>query len=177
MQSGAKVMAGDRLNIELTARVDFPDYLRPILRKTVRTTIAGLPAARARKAFQGAQRVTLNVAIVSEKEITKLNRAGRGKARATDVLTFGVADLAGGSLPEEPERDLGDIFICWAVLCRQAKEYGETRPQELARLTAHGVLHLFGYDHEISKRAEKEMFRLQDKIIRKVCPNWKLRSK
>jgi probable rRNA maturation factor len=29
----------------------------------------------------------------------------------------------------------------------QAKEYGHTRKRELAFLTAHSMLHLFGYDH------------------------------
>ncbi len=64
--------------------------------------------------------------------------------------------------------DLGDVLICWQVAKKQAREDKVTIREELSRLTIHGVLHLFGYDHEISEEEEKKMFRLQDKILKKL---------
>jgi probable rRNA maturation factor len=42
---------------------------------------------------------------------------------------------------------LGDIILNVDRISSQAKEYGHTRKRELAFLTAHSMLHLFGYDH------------------------------
>ena len=47
----------------------------------------------------------------------------------------------------------------------QAAEYGHSFQREISFLTVHSVLHLLGYDHEVSDEAEKEMFSLQDKIM------------
>jgi probable rRNA maturation factor len=33
-------------------------------------------------------------------------------------------------------------------------------------LTVHSTLHLLGYDHELSEEDEKEMFSLQDEIMK-----------
>jgi probable rRNA maturation factor len=65
---------------------------------------------------------------------------------------------------EEP--DLGEVLICWDIAKKQAIEYKTTIKEELERLTVHGVLHLFGYDHEIGPSEEKKMFTLQDKILK-----------
>ena len=39
--------------------------------------------------------------------------------------------------------------------------------QEMARLAVHGLLHLFGYDHEISPADEKKMIDLDLKLDKK----------
>jgi probable rRNA maturation factor len=86
-----------------------------------------------------------------------LNFQYRKTDRPTDVLAFpGV--LA----------DIGDVVLCLAVAKRQAKEYGGTIREELQRLTVHGVLHLFGYDHETNAKDAKRMFALQEKILRRL---------
>ena len=40
--------------------------------------------------------------------------------------------------------------------------------EEIARDVVHGFLHLMGYDHEASKRAEAEMISLQESIIKLI---------
>ena len=51
-------------------------------------------------------------------------------------------------LPPDAPRYLGDIAISFERVVAQAAEYGHTPERELAYLTAHGMLHLLGYDHE-----------------------------
>ena len=48
----------------------------------------------------------------------------------------------------------------------QAEEFGHSVEREIAFLTVHSVLHLLGYDHELSEDDEKEMFFKQEEILK-----------
>ncbi len=103
-------------------------------------------------------RGTLSVAVVSDARIRSLNRRYRGVDRATDVLSFPVADrrsplTADRSLITDhrspiTDRCLGDIVIARGVARRQAREAGHSELTEWRVLALHGLLHLLGYDHE-----------------------------
>lgn len=101
----------------------------------------------------------VSVNIVGETKIRSLNRQYRGKDRVTDVLSFGVDD---DSLGEN--HDWGDLFLCQEKIKKQAKEFQVTFTEEFFRMLTHGMLHLFGYDHEKKKDAEV-MFPLQEKLL------------
>jgi probable rRNA maturation factor len=62
------------------------------------------------------------------------------------VLSFPAAGDGDGSL--------GDIALAFGVCAREAAEQGKTLADHLRHLTAHGVLHLLGYDHESDTEAE-----------------------
>ncbi|MFA4845569.1 MAG: rRNA maturation RNase YbeY [Patescibacteria group bacterium] len=98
--------------------------------------------------------VTISVAFVSEPEMKKLNRIWRGKNRVTDVLSF---ELEEGEV-------FGEVLISYEQARRQAKDLGHTTRDELVFLLVHGVLHLFGYDHE-KPLDVKKMFPLQSRIL------------
>jgi probable rRNA maturation factor len=59
---------------------------------------------------------------------------------------------------------LGDIVICPAVAIRQAETAGYETIDEVLLLTAHGLLHLLGFDH-LEPDEEKEMFGIQKSIL------------
>ena len=59
---------------------------------------------------------------------------------------------------------LGDIVLCPQVAIEQAKTAGHSTQDELQLLTAHGILHLLGFDHA-EPDEEKEMFGLQRDIL------------
>lgn len=96
----------------------------------------------------------LSIQFVGEKKIRELNKKYRGVNKVTDVLSFSF----GGE-------DLGDIFICFSQIKRQAKIYQVPVKEEVARILTHGVLHLLGFDHQ-NKSDEKKMLGLQEKLIR-----------
>ena len=86
-----------------------------------------------------------NVAILlaADARLQALNGAFRGKDAPTNVLSFnGTGD------------NLGDIALALGVCAREAAEQGKTLAAHLQHLTAHGVLHLLGYDHETDAQAE-----------------------
>jgi probable rRNA maturation factor len=95
------------------------------------------------------------ICLVSDAEMARLNKTYRGKAGATDVLSFPVNVEAGrGDKPPATRvwfKWLGDIAIAPAVARRNAKRFGRTLPDELRILILHGVLHLTGYDHETDR--------------------------
>lgn len=79
--------------------------------------------------------------------IRELNLQYRGIDNPTDVLSF--AQHEGEPMADAGEEDLlGDVVISLQAALRQGEEYGHGMKRELAYLTAHGVLHLLGYDHD-----------------------------
>jgi len=89
--------------------------------------------------------VEVSVVFVSDNEIKALNKQWRNKNHATDVLSFSAFE--GEPMPGT-EHILGDLVISTETAKRQADELGHTLEEEVAVLTAHGIMHLLGYDHE-----------------------------
>lgn len=81
----------------------------------------------------------LSIVVSTDAQIRKLNRDWRQKDKATDVLSF----------EQDAKRGLlGDVVISLDTAARQAREGALPLTVELARLLAHGLLHLLGHDHE-----------------------------
>jgi probable rRNA maturation factor len=99
----------------------------------------------------------LSLALVMDPEIHALNRQYRGKNKPTDVLSFPLADELQPFL-------LGEVVISVETAARQAQRRGHALREEIQTLLIHGILHLLGYDHEVSRseairmrRKEREM--------------------
>lgn len=126
-----------------------------------------------RKAIKGALKAELfpynaevSVTFTDNEGIKELNREHRDKDSATDVLSFPMYNFVEGDVPaDENNAELGDIVISLERALEQSKEYGHSLKREIAFLTVHSVLHLLGYDHELSEEDEKDMFERQDKIM------------
>jgi probable rRNA maturation factor len=83
---------------------------------------------------------TVDVAIVDDAEIRRLNRRYRGIGRRTDVLAFPL------EAPDAPEQLVGQIVISADAARRQARRGRVPLALELDLLVTHGTLHLVGYD-------------------------------
>lgn len=113
----------------------------------------------------------VSISFVDNDEIKELNKQYRGKDTATDVLSFPLLEFEETEEDYENEEEyvqedklLGDIVISLEKAKEQAEEYGHSFERELAFLTAHGMLHLLGMDHE-DEDEEKEMIVKQDRIL------------
>lgn len=109
----------------------------------------------------------ISVTFTDNEGIRELNAAHRNIDRPTDVLSFPLfekEDLADASDGDA----LGDIVISLERAREQANEYGHSYEREVAFLTVHSMLHLLGYDHEISEKDEKEMFEKQEEILKTI---------
>ncbi len=150
-----------RFHIEVGRYCTFPANLQATLKKAALASVHAIPKSVAHKKLRHAGPYTLNLALVGEKRIRSLNKTFRGKDVATDVLSF--SRLEGDEPMPGPLFDVGDVVICPTVAKKnaKAKEY----VKELRTLTVHGVLHLFGYDHEQTPQEARKMERLQAKIL------------
>jgi probable rRNA maturation factor len=102
----------------------------------------------------------LSVSLVRDDEIRDLNRRYRHKDRHTDVLAFALREGAFAAVGNA----LGDVVISLETAARQAREHGGALVDEVDRLLVHGLLHLAGYDHEVSPREERRMHRKEREV-------------
>jgi len=107
----------------------------------------------------------LAIVLVDEAAMEQLHVQWMDEPGPTDVLSFPMDELRPGTEEEiTPAGLLGDIVLCPQVAIEQAKTAGHPTQDELQLLTAHGILHLLGFDHA-EPDEEKEMFGLQRDIL------------
>jgi len=107
----------------------------------------------------------LNIVLVDEAAMEQLHVQWMDEPGPTDVLSFPMDELRPGTEDEPtPPGLLGDIVLCPQVAESQAETAGHPTIDELLLLTAHGVLHLLGFDHA-EPEEEKEMFGIQRDIL------------
>src|SRR2546423_10127517 len=107
----------------------------------------------------------LSVSLVGDAGIRRLNRQYRGKDRATDVLSFSLREGEFGDVGSS----MGDVVISLETAARQATDNGFRLAEEVDRLLVHGILHLAGYDHEVSAREERRMKRKERDMRRRIA--------
>jgi probable rRNA maturation factor len=88
----------------------------------------------------------LVILLTDDAQMKDLNARFRGKDAATNVLSFPA--------PPNAHDHIGDIALAYGVCAGEAAAQGKSLADHLRHLTIHGVLHLFGYDHEIDSEAE-----------------------
>lgn len=100
----------------------------------------------------------INVIFCSSDKIKNFNKKFRKKNEATDVLSFEINE----------EGVLGEVYISVDYL--KASDRGDVN--EILRMLIHGVLHLFGYEHEKhfdeNDIIEEEMYMLQEKMLKEI---------
>lgn len=104
----------------------------------------------------------VNIIIVDNEEIKKINKEYRNIDNVTDVISFALEDVEF----KTPFRILGDIYISYEKVKEQALKYEHSEKRELYFLATHGLLHLLGYDH-MNEKEEKTMFDLQKELLDK----------
>ena len=111
----------------------------------------------------GRDKWDLSVFLCDDETITGLNSRYRGKAQATDILSFVLEE--GERFPSGGSRHLpGDIVISLDSLRENAGRFKTGEDEELRRLLIHGILHLDGMDHK-SNSGTEPMLRLQERIL------------
>ena len=79
----------------------------------------------------------VSIVLTDDAEIHEINKAYRNVDRPTNVLSFELGD----------DVLLGDIYISYDTVKREAKQAGISFHNHVAHMVVHGMFHLLGYDH------------------------------
>lgn len=105
----------------------------------------------------------INFVLVNDDFIQAYNKTYRNMDKPTNVLSFPYeAD------EHEPDTDvtmLGDVYLAFETIEREAKEQNKPFWNHFTHLAIHGFLHQLGYDHQTDTEAE-EMEALEVKILK-----------
>lgn len=110
------------------------------------------------------QSKTLDIYITNAIEGRMLNLEARGKDYATNILSY-PSELPPDVFEMMGEIPLGELIICHDVVVREANEQNKTFKFHLTHLIVHGILHLLGFDHEISDMDADEMEGFEIEIL------------
>ena len=107
----------------------------------------------------------INVIITNNDNIQKISKQYKNVDKPTDVLSFNndwktLSNIIGYNM-------LGDIYISYEKVKKQAKEYNHSKKREWTYLFVHGLLHCLGYDHN-NKHNEKNMNKIASIIMKKI---------
>jgi len=90
----------------------------------------------------------INLRILDDEEMKKLNHKFRNKNLTTNVLSFQSDDIS-----IKHTKNIGDIAISSEYVEREAVEEGKFFEDHMIHMLAHGVYHILGYDHENDEMA------------------------
>ncbi|MCL2468887.1 MAG: rRNA maturation RNase YbeY [Alphaproteobacteria bacterium] len=115
-----------------------------------------------------AQKAQVTLLLTSDKKIRALNKAYRGVDKATNVLSFPQyerKDLPAAARLSPDVLYLGDIAATWGVVIKESKAEGKMPLHHVTHLFIHGLLHLWGYDHDTPARASR-MEKMERQIMK-----------
>ena len=106
---------------------------------------------------EGVEAADILVILTTDRILINLKKKFFNKEHLTDVIAFRMNEY-------EEEKVEGEIYISIPQVEKNAKEFDQSYPKELARIIIHGSLHLLNYDDDTPdskiKMTEKENFYL-----------------
>lgn len=136
------------LSAQIDVRVDEPawgaeDPLERLARRALETSVAVAD-------LECPAEPELSLLFTNDTAMRALNNQWRGKDKPTNVLSFPGSD---GEDPDAPL--LGDIVLAFETCRSEAVADDKPFEDHVTHLLVHGILHLFGFDHETDAEAEE----------------------
>mgnify|MGYP006289908497 FL=1 len=108
----------------------------------------------------------LSLLVVDDAQIAALNQEYRGRSGPTNVLAFSMQE---GAFADVAPHLLGDVVISVETCAREAQAAGVDFDRHFDELLVHGILHLFGYDHERSEEADRRMRAKSEQLLQALA--------
>jgi len=96
----------------------------------------------------------ISILIVDDPQIAILNQKYLERQGPTNVIAFAMRE---GEFSDLTPNLLGDVVISVDTAAREAQAAGLSKARRFDELLVHGILHLFGYDHEDSDLEARRM--------------------
>ena len=145
-------------------RCDLKRYVTLLVSKVIQTHQMGL------------NNFSLSVLACSDSKIKELNKIYRKKNKTTNVLAwpamecFFYVDQDYQSYGKNNYLFLGDIAISYERCSREASFQKISFNRYCCKLLVHAILHLLGYDHDISVRSSK-MQLMETRVLNSFLTN------
>lgn len=105
------------------------------------------------------ERATINIAIVGDEAIKKVNADFLNTPEPTDVVSFDLSEETGAKSFE--------VIINAEEASRQAMQRGHSPEAELALYITHGLLHNLGFD-DADRTGSQKMHSTEDEILQQA---------
>lgn len=107
----------------------------------------------------------LSILIVDDPRIEQLNRKYLNREGPTNVIAFPMRE---GSFGDLNPQLLGDVVISTDTAASEAEVADIPTETRITELLIHGILHLFGYDHENDEPEARHMEQKSNELIKAV---------
>ena len=109
----------------------------------------------------------LSILIVNDQEMTKLNKRYLHRSGPTNVISFPMHEGPFGSVTPNL---LGDVVISIDAAAREGRDAAITTEARFDQLLVHGILHLFGFDHEGTSDMAETMRAKEKELLGLLSP-------
>lgn len=104
----------------------------------------------------------LSILIVDDRQIAVFNKEYLNRTGPTNVIAF---PMRTGHFAEITPQLLGDVVISVETAANEGRRIGISMEERFSQLLVHGILHLLGYDHEISKQDAHKMEEKSNELL------------
>ena len=105
----------------------------------------------------------LSILIVNDSRIEALNKQYFNRHRPTNVIAFPMRE---GVFTNITPQLLGDVVISVETAYQEGITAEISVKERFIQLLIHGILHLFGYDHETTEQEALKMEKKSEELIK-----------
>ncbi|MBU4287270.1 MAG: rRNA maturation RNase YbeY [Proteobacteria bacterium] len=107
----------------------------------------------------------LSILIVNDSQIEALNKQYFNRYSPTNVIAFPMRE---GKFTNISPQLLGDVVISVETAHKEGINAGISMEERLIQLLIHGILHLFGYDHETTEQETIKMEKKNEELMKLI---------
>ena len=109
----------------------------------------------------------LSILLLDDPQIAVLNKNYLQREGPTNVIAFPMRE---GAFAEISPDLLGDVVISLETAEKEGLAAGMSLESRLDELVVHGILHLFGYDHETCEKKAQQMEAKSRELLKRLVP-------
>ena len=143
------------MDIQIANRQKRHPIRRPMMRRRTRIILDALTSPEAE----------LSIVLVDDAQIAAMNRRFLHREGPTNVIAF---PMQAGRFAGLSPNVLGDVVISVETADREARSAGLSVEARITQLLVHGILHLFGYDHERGPAEARRMSAKSRTLLAKI---------
>lgn len=107
----------------------------------------------------------LSILLLDDPQIAVLNKNYLHRQGPTNVIAFPMRE---GDFADINPDLIGDVVISLETAAAEGLASGLSMEERLAELMVHGILHLFGYDHETSETEARRMASKSSELLKQL---------